>query len=498
MSRSIISALDRRPAGWLLLGVALITTANLRFGVDALAWIAFVPFLRYLRLRTGWRAGMALLLAGTTAWCLTVIKITTAPLPLALSLMFGLPIGLFMTAPFLLLARARARTGSSSFLLFPALMVVAEWLQHALSPFASWGAAAYTQLDNIALLQLASVTGMAGVSFAIYLVNAALDEALQAWQEGTPWAGRGAIVAAVLLGLHVAGGVRIALDEARGGVDTIRVAAVGTDSSFSGLPLPEASDLAVIDDGLEQRTRTAAAAGAEVVVWNEAATLVMPIDQDKAAARWAMLADELDIELVVAWVVPVSTSPLRYENQSITFRPDGTTSPAYLKHHPVPGEPAIKGTGPVPTIVAGGDVSVGTAICYDADFPRLGLEHARADIDLLALPSSDWRGIDPIHTRMARLRAIEGGHSVLRSTRFGLSAGIDPIGRFRGQMSSFDGSDVLVVELPRQGRKTVYGALGDWLVVLCALGLGALAIRQRGLSLAAWARLSPLLESGRS
>ena len=61
-----------------------------------------------------------------------------------------------------------------------------------------------------------------------------------------------------------------------------------------------------------------------------------------------------------------------------------------------------------------------------------------------------------------------------------------------------ESGDVLVVELPRQGRKTVYGALGDWLVVLCALGLGALAIRQHGLSLAAWARLSPLAESVRS
>ena len=116
------------------------------------------------------------------------------------------------------------------------------------------------------------------------------------------------------------------------------------------------------------------------------------------------------------------------------------------------------------------DTIISGAICYDYDFPRLGLRHARLGADMVVLPSSDWRGIAPLHTQMATLRAIEGGHSVLRSTRFGLSAGIDPWGRIRGWTSHFDGEQrILIVDLPVSGTWTVYGAAGDWFPLLCML-----------------------------
>jgi apolipoprotein N-acyltransferase len=106
------------------------------------------------------------------------------------------------------------------------------------------------------------------------------------------------------------------------------------------------------------------------------------------------------------------------------------------------------------------------AICYDYDFPALALAHARLGVALVALPSSDWAGIDPMHTQMAAVRAIEGGFSLLRSTRMGLSAGIDAHGRLRGWLSSNESDDrVLVVTLPAQRVPTLYSTLGDWAVL---------------------------------
>jgi apolipoprotein N-acyltransferase len=234
---------------------------------------------------------------------------------------------------------------------------------------------------------------------------------------------------------------------------------------------------------IEARVRAAASQHAEVVVWNEGSTIVMPTDRNAFEQHWADVADELNIEMVAAWITPVSLDPLTYENVSVTFRPDGSRTAPYLKHHPVPGEPAVTGRGPVPVLETSAG-RIGTAICYDADFPRLGLQHAANDVSLLALPSSDWRGIDPIHTEMATLRAVEGGYGVLRSTRLGLSAGIDATGQIRGQQSWFDGTDrVLVVDLPRAGVPTVYAALGDWFAALCALLCtltGVLALRVAG------------------
>jgi apolipoprotein N-acyltransferase len=111
--------------------------------------------------------------------------------------------------------------------------------------------------------------------------------------------------------------------------------------------------------------------------------------------------------------------------------------PECVKHHPVPGEPILVGHDPQTAI----DTAFGRlsgALCYDYDYPAIAAEHGRLGADIVALPSSDWRGIDPIHTEMATMRAIEQGLSIVRSTRFGLSAGIDPHGVMRARRSSFE------------------------------------------------------------
>ena len=101
---------------------------------------------------------------------------------------------------------------------------------------------------------------------------------------------------------------------------------------------------------------------------------------------------------------------------------------------------------------------------------------------------------------MARLRAIEGGYGIVRSTRFGRSAVIDAHGRVRGFESAFDGGDrVLVAELPARGVRTPYAALGDWLVLLSALAVGgaALSAAARSVSQRRWepSSLSPAARS---
>ena len=64
---------------WLGLGVALLVTAHLRFGIGALAFIAPLPSLRYLRRTHGWASRLALSAALMVGWSLAVLKIVTPP-----------------------------------------------------------------------------------------------------------------------------------------------------------------------------------------------------------------------------------------------------------------------------------------------------------------------------------------------------------------------------------------------------------------------------------
>jgi apolipoprotein N-acyltransferase len=477
-----MKTLNRHPSLWLLAGALLLVLSQMRFGLGVLAWVAPIPWLHFLRVTHGRASRGAFVAVGTLAFTAATLKIVTDPLPPAIAVMYGLPLALAHCLPFLGWDALRRRLGESwGTIAFPALMVLGEWSLHGLLPFGTWGAMANTQLDQVALLQLASITGIHGISFLMLVVAATLERALSG--ERASLRNAAVAVAVALFTVVCFGQARLALATSQGS-DTRRVAAVGTDSvvGASG-DLPDEKRLREVERGLVLRTERAASAGATLVVWNEAATMVRPPREAAWKVRLQHLAQHLKIDLVAAYVVPISESPLRYENKYLFVRPDGSIHHSYFKHEPVPGEPAVRGVGPLPLVENEGEGSVSGAICYDYDFPRLGLEHARLGADIVALPSSDWRGIAPLHTEMAALRAIEGGHSVVRSTRFGLSAGIDPWGKMRGLLSHFDGEErVLIVDLPTAGVTTIYGRLGDWFPLACfvlVLSATATALRRR-------------------
>jgi hypothetical protein len=57
------SKIDRWAWIWLILGTALTVGAHMRWGLGAMAWIAPIPFLRYLRLKQGWKSQLLVLAA---------------------------------------------------------------------------------------------------------------------------------------------------------------------------------------------------------------------------------------------------------------------------------------------------------------------------------------------------------------------------------------------------------------------------------------------------
>jgi apolipoprotein N-acyltransferase len=218
---------------------------------------------------------------------------------------------------------------------------------------------------------------------------------------------------------------------------------------------------------LFERTKRAANNHAQLIVWNEAAVFILPEDEAKWQTALSTLVAELKISLVASYVVPISISPLKYENKYLYINSTGAIDYTYHKHQPVPGEPSEKGKEPLKVFNIA-STKVSGAICYDYDFPYLAKEIGQLKADIVAIPSSDWLGIDPLHSQMAAFRAIEQGHSIIRSTRFGLSAAISPYGEMVAQMSSFNKNNkIMIAELPVKGVATVYSVIGDTFIYLC-------------------------------
>ncbi|MBV6655531.1 MAG: hypothetical protein KI786_17305 [Mameliella sp.] len=431
------------------------------FSIEVMAWVSSVPFLIYLHLTQGWKSRLTFSLAFVLAWSFVFTKIISDPIPLVLLFLYSIPLSLFHLPGYLIWSNFKNQ--KYALFLFPAVMVIMEWIQYTFTPFASWGVAAYTMHDNLSLIQTVSLFGLAGLSFLIYWVNASIADIMVKRKFSIPTL---QLPAAMLIFLIVFGAVRYDLSKASG-IETITVAAVGTDSKASGLPLPSKESTEHTRTALFKRTRTAADGGAKIISWNEAAIFIMPEDEKEWINSIKELAAELNITLVASYVTPISQTPLRYENKYQFIDSSGKITHSYLKHEPVPGEPAVQGKSPLRVADIKG-TKVAAAICYDYDFPYLAKGHGELGADIVMLPSSDWRGIDPVHTEMAAFRAVEQGHSVLRSTRFGLSAAITPYGEMVSQMSSFDDNDkIMYSQLPTKGVTTLYSVIQDSFVYLC-------------------------------
>jgi len=453
-----------KPFWFLLAGILTMFASHFSFNIDLMGWVAMVPFLIYLRITKGWKSRVLFAITLILTWSVVVSKIITHPVPYFVIPLYAIPIGLFHLPGYLLYAKFNNLKWSV--LIFPATMVVSEWIQYTFTPFGSWGVAAYTQANNLSLLQSLSLFGLAGISFIIYWTNAAIAGVVvnRKWNNGLM------IPVLMIAFMLVFGSIRYDLGRSKG-IETISMAAVGTDSEISGLPLPSIESNEQVIHAIFERTAVAAEAGAKVIVWNEGAFFLEPDYEKQWLDSISILSRKTNVSIVAGYVVPISESPFLFENKLQFFNPDGSIEFEYFKHEPVPGEPAVKGVGPSRIKNVAGS-NIGGALCYDYDFPYLAKRNKDAGADIVAIPSSDWRGIDPLHTKMAAFRAIEQGHSILRSTRFGLSAAITPFGEMTSIMSSFDHNNkIMMAHLPAKRIKTIYASIGDLIVYLSMIFL---------------------------
>jgi apolipoprotein N-acyltransferase len=319
-------------------------------------------------------------------------------------------------------------------------------------------------------LQLASLFGVGGIAFLLGLVEAALAMLLDSADRRLALRHL-SLVGVLLLAAHVWGSVRAG---ALSGGPTVTAAAVVTDLGMGRSGLPEREELRKNEDLLFDRTALAARRGARLVAWNEAATLVETEDEPRLLERGKASARALGIDLVLAYGVVLSRSPLSLGNRYAWLGPEGAILETYEKHHPVPGEPSLRGTAPLAALDRPWGRAAG-AICYDYDFPAMARAHARLGAGVVVVPSSDWLGIDPTHTLVTRVRAIEGGFSVLRPVRWSTSAAFDAYGRTRSSLSPWEENDrVMLAVLPVAAVPTLYARLGDTpLLAVCGMVLAA-------------------------
>lgn len=450
-----------------------------RWDLPFAPWLFSVLLLRFSRTsRIGPALGWVLAASvGAALFWLWQLAIPLVPSSIVGSIAYGV----VFTIPFALdrlLWRRLPRL--AGLLLFPAALAACEFLASAFSPLgASYGLLAVTQYADLPLLQVISVVGPYVIGF---LIGTFATVANDLWQAPKSARGVVGIYVAVLVAIVLAGGLRLAFFPPL--ASFVRVAGLTPSRSVLdaanrvlGKPMLGAmhpvspADQAAIDPtrlapayGLVEaellaNTRSAARAGARIVVWSENAMTVRAQDEPALIAKAAEVARQEHIYIDLALNIPFQ------KDRTHLIAPDGRVLWTYDKSHPIPGM-EVYAPGPGQAAAARTPwTRLANVICYDADFPSM--MHGTAD--LMLVPGGDWPQIGAVHTlRMAGLRAIENGYSLLRVDYNGLSALIDYQGHVLAtQDTTGPGQHILIADAPARGATTLYSRTGDVFAWLC-------------------------------
>lgn len=502
-----------------LAGGLALAAAFPKVGLHALAWVALVPvFVAAGRasLRRAWWLGVAFGVtyrAGTLYW-LVYAMTTFGGLPPALAVAAAAAVvgylavyqGLFAMAVSRL-APARAATP----LLAAAAWTGLELVQtHLLSGF-PWALLGYAPGGSPALIQVAELTGVYGLSFVVVAVNGALADLMRSGRAG--W--RAALAGAVVLVAVVSYGALVIPGSDPGGTSA---AALRVGLIQGNVPQDQKWDAALRNELLDRHlalTRDAARRGARLVVWPESSWPdPYGIERDAAAEqRLKSVASSERVAVLVGTVhvyeEPQAGAPpaLSVSNAGVLYGAAGEWLGRYDKAHLVPfGEylplrrllgflgPLVQAVGelragpPEQDLLAAPAAGIspfGLAICYEVIFPSIAREQVRRGATFLATITNDaWYGRTSApyqHFAMARMRAVETRRWLVRSANTGITGIIDPWGRVVARSELFEETVITGAIRPRQGL-TPYVRYGDAFAWACLVAgaLGAAVGRRRG------------------
>jgi apolipoprotein N-acyltransferase len=374
-----------------------------------------------------------------------------------------------------------------------------------------WATLGYAQHQNAALLPLASLTGVYGLSFVSVLGGASLTRLARARRADAATATGLALVAFA----HAGGLALGAFDDA--GLPRLRVAVLqgNIDQGVKWSPAWVRQTFEIY----EELTRRAAAQGARVIVWPETAMPGAIEPGQESEARLARLARESGAALVVG-AVGLERGPgptlLGVTDSAFVFEASGALVHRYDKSHLVPfGEyvPLQDLLGRVFKAVARGiaevgvtpgvepralafavpgaraELTAGVPICYELLFPDLMRRFVRDGAQLLfAITNDAWYGRTGAPYQFLAITALRSAETrvwTARAANTGVSAIIDARGRVLRRTRIFE-RDLLVEDVtlrpaPRGG--SFYARHGDVFAAACwagtALCLSAAARRAR-------------------
>ena len=465
----------KHPYFWLILGLVLTVFSYGIFNTGICAWIFAIPLIRFINNRTKWSSIILMLVGMILAANITFFRLVDDNFNISNQL-FCTFNGIRIWFPFFVyfLCRYLRAKKIIAYYAFPAAVAVAEFFID--NPFISvMTSLSVSQFWNLGLMQAASVTGVVGVSFIVTLLASLVN---YIWEEGA----RKSTVANISgYGIAVVVIMSIGMSSVETITTTDQTVRVAAGVENFNLLLEDKSILERYTGSDEEKMIQAnvdiITERAKRAVQNESSLLVFPEDafacSEPSSEKFIEQVKTIARENKINIILPLLRMPLdesqKKKNTLNFINKDGELLNTYLKNHlvPVVEEPFTeKGDGKTPVIEVDG-VKYTYLIC--ADYTSNKYAYNGREADIFINPSYDWQAFQYFTSYGIQARAIECGFSVLRNPVNGNIILYDVYGRplhMANVMNVHTG--MIYLDIPKQGRQTIYGASGNWFPWLCA------------------------------
>lgn len=472
-----------------------------------LAWIALVPLFYGLRrapVPVGALLGLvfgAVLGAASFLWVMVIPDLKAQHFALMIAVFSA-----YYAAFGALYAFAKRRLHGWLILVAPALWVAAEYARGNFFFLAyPWNFIAHSQHENLALIQIADITGAYGVSFVLAMVNQFIAELIDR-ARALRWRADALAAASVVAATFIYGWHALSAQPPRG--PSLRVAVVQANvTTRNGMSVPEQMRHL---GAYEELTRVAAAEKPELIVW-PSSSLPGPISYWMIGLMVSDIAGHAGAPLLVGGAGGDKFAPARdgkrpYSNSEFLVSAAGRLEGQYNKVRLTPfnEEVPLQGSlhwpswitrvesgfvrGDSYTVFHVGEARFGTPICWENAFPDLFRRFVAGGANLMVSVTNEavfGASSGPYQTlAMSAFRAVENRVAIVRAATTGVSAYIDAKGRIVERVADAAGQDlyvrgVLVRDVPLAQETTFYTRYGDLFAIavsvaaLFALGLAA-------------------------
>jgi apolipoprotein N-acyltransferase len=479
---------DRWSFLWLAIGTVLVIFSVGLMRITLAAWLAPVFLIRFMRTQKTGRGYLwillALIVSNSIAWRFLV---DISSLPPLLTMIIFIPIfALLYSIPYLIdRVLSHRLPGFAATLVFPLALTAFDYLSTMVDPMGSFGLWANALYSSPVFMQMVSVTGMYGL---IFLMAWFASTAAWVWEQGLAWpkVWRGLVIFGACLALVIVyGNVRLSFFHPQPG--TVRVHQIMDsdeelvtmhDAELASLLATETATFESKTIAVHQKyiedTIHEARAGAQIVAWPE----VAGIGDEEATAALLARGKEVAAQEGIYLVLPIYTvypdPAVPVDNRLYIIDPTGEIVLEHEKY----GCTAFNVSQLKLTVFDTPYGKMSAVMCCDLDFPTVIRQAGRQGVDIFFAPSNEpIASIVETHVQQAPFRAIENGFSLIRPTNLGISLYTDPYGRALAMADErLSSSNVMVVQVPTHGIKTIYTVIGDLFSWLAVVGSAAIVI----------------------